>query len=490
MKKLLLFGGLLIAIASCTNRITPSFEPTNSVLPLTPANNDSATLVVSESKRTRVQYTISEVPLQNPERGFASGFDPDDTSLEDTDLNEYYEEGVTLVYTTIRLDAYRESELPFELLQEISAYFASNRSSGVKSILRFAYNDGPYPDTEPDAPLELILRHIEQLTPILQNNADMIAWLEAGFIGAWGEWHQSTNGLDKDPDAKRQVMNALLSALPENRSVLLRYPVDIITYFPNPLSKETISFGSDQSRVGFHNDCFLATEDDQNTYARDGVFTLEEEFNYLKQSTQFVPVGGESCQQNSPRSDCPTALKELVFFHFTSLGDGWHPQVLSAWKKQGCHVEIKNRLGYRISLLDSTVNDFVSPGGILHLTVNLENTGFAAPINPRPVYLILDGSERFEVLLPVEARFWLPGKNSFNVKIRIPANAPVGAYDLAIWMPDPYETLMNNPRYSIAFANNSIWDADSAYNKLRVIRVDPIAGGDVDSTAIEIKVID
>ena len=78
----------------------------------------------------------------------------------------------------------------------LNSIFADIREAGVKAIIRFAYNQGPYPDSEPDASKAQILRHIEQLAPLLQNNADVIAWLEAGFIGAWGEWHTSTNGLD------------------------------------------------------------------------------------------------------------------------------------------------------------------------------------------------------------------------------------------------------------------------------------------------------
>ena len=41
----------------------------------------------------------------------------------------------------------------------------------------------------------------------------MIVWMEAGFIGAWGEWHTSTRGLDKDPGAKHEILEALQEPL-------------------------------------------------------------------------------------------------------------------------------------------------------------------------------------------------------------------------------------------------------------------------------------
>lgn len=479
-----LLAFLLVSCSGSAPTVTQTPAPISTSIP-TNTPEPTPTIAIPEPDQVNLKYEVSQEFVQNPERGFSS-----ESDIEDTDLNEYYEDDVTLVYTTIYLDEYRESDIPSEIFDQMEAYFENVRMGGVKVILRFTYNDGPYPNPEPDAPLEQILRHIEQITPVLQNNADVIAWVEAGFIGAWGEWHASTNGLDKDMNAKQTILRALLSAVPQDRSVLLRYPVDIMTTYPTPLTGETAHSGSEQSRVGFHNDCFLASPNDENTFERDGLFTFQEELNYMGQSTQFVPVGGESCALNPPRSDCPTALEELSTFHYSELGDGWHPDVLSAWEEQGCYREIEDRMGYRLSLLDSTVNELVSPGGVLKLSISLENNGFAAPVNSRPVYLVLDGPERFEALLPIEARSWLPGEHAINVKVRLPASASTGEYRLALWMPDPYESLKSNPRYSINFANYNLWDETSGYNVFRTIKVDPEAGGDVDPSASEFIVLE
>lgn len=479
-----LIAFLLVACSSGLTPVTQTLQPTFTTIPtVTPESTPTA--ILPEPERISLNYEVSQEFVQNPERGFSS-----ESDIEDTDLNEYYEDDVTLVYTTVYLDEYRESDIPPEILTQMETYFKNVRLGGVKVILRFTYNDGPYPNPEPDASLDQILRHIEQITPVLQSNADVIAWVEAGFVGAWGEWHASTNGLDKNIDAKQTILNSLLEAVPQDRSVLLRYPVDIMTIYPTPLTGEVAFSGTNQSRVGFHNDCFLASSNDENTFERDGVFTFQEELNYMGQSTQFVPVGGESCALNPPRSDCPTALQELAIFHYSELGDGWHPDVLNAWDTQGCYREIEDRMGYRLSLLESTVNEIVSPGGVLDLSVSLENSGFASPVNYRPVYLVLDGPTRFEVLLPVEARLWLPGKHSFNTKIRLPASMIEGEYRLALWMPDSYDSLKNNPRYSVNFANYNLWEEASGYNILRTISVDPAAGGNVDSSASEFMVIE
>jgi hypothetical protein len=490
MKKILLNFLLILGVVSCSfnNERLPlsnvSFTPTP-LIPVAPQTEATIPFDSSEPPLVTKVFLPSSELIQNPERGFSTELD-----LEDSDYFQYYEDGTTLVYATIRLDEYVANELPQVFLSDLDEWFSLIRAGGVKVILRFSYNDGPYPFPEPDADLEQILFHIQQLTPVIRKNADVIVWLEAGFIGAWGEWHTSTNGLDDDIEAKRQVLFSLLDAVPSDRMVLLRYPVDIIQNFPVPLSAQNAFNGTYQARVGFHNDCFLASDDDENTYARDGINSYEEEVEYLALSTRFVPVGGESCAYNPPRSDCPTALRELAFFHFDEIGDGWYPEVLNSWTEQGCYDEVESKLGYRFSLISTVVNEIVLPGGILNLKVELNNSGFSNLKNPRPLYLILDGAERYQTLLPVDPRFWAPDTvSSFNFRLRIPADAPLGEYKLALWMPDAYVSLQNNPKYSVRFANDGVWEQQNGYNLVGNIEVNLLASGNVDESADQFVVL-
>src|SRR5688572_12861745 len=161
-------------------------------------------------------YTATDAPILNPERGFFTPYElPGNPGFSPVRAT-----GNTLVHLNIRLDDWRESDIPQDVLDSLDMNFADIRDADLKAIIRFSYNEGPYPDSEPDASKAQILRHIEQLTPLLQNNADVIAWAEAGFIGAWGEWHTSTNGLDNITD-KREILDALLAAIP-NRYVQVR----------------------------------------------------------------------------------------------------------------------------------------------------------------------------------------------------------------------------------------------------------------------------
>ena len=297
---------LIISCGVNKNTVVNTTVPVNTPTKAVDFSNSEIDIVLS----TYI-YQPSTKTINNPERGFSTEID-----LNDPDFLDTYEYGNTLVYTVIRLDEYREKEIPQPFLNQLEDLFSLLRKAGVKIILRFSYNDGPYPFSEPDASLDWILLHIKQLEPLFKENSDVIVWLEAGFVGAWGEWHTSTHGLDTNVEAKATILFALLDALPEDRMILLRYPVDIINNFPEPITKQNAFSGTPQSRVGFHNDCFLASFDDEHTFARDSINTYDEELEYLKISTQYLPVGGESCAYNPPRSDCPTALEEMAFFPF------------------------------------------------------------------------------------------------------------------------------------------------------------------------------
>lgn len=65
-------------------------------------------------------------------------------------------------------------------------YFDTLRAHGLKALLRFAYSTDPGVN---DATQADMLRHIEQLCPFLERNKAYIHVLQAGMIGAWGEWH-------------------------------------------------------------------------------------------------------------------------------------------------------------------------------------------------------------------------------------------------------------------------------------------------------------
>ncbi|MFV8754072.1 DUF4832 domain-containing protein [Nannocystaceae bacterium ST9] len=379
-----------------------------------------------------------ECAIVNPERGFHHFVDL--RSLDADTLASAAAEGISLVYGQVLIGEYRDAPLDGAVLDEIAAGFDLVREHGMKVVPRFHYSDAI---DEPDADLDRILGHIDQLAPILQANADVILLLQAGFIGAWGEWHSSQNGLDA-PGPRKQILDALLAAMPETRTVGVRRPSFKQDAYAGPLTPDSAHEGSALARVGHVNDCFLASDDDEGTYQEPG------EKDYAIADSAFVPVGGETCAVNPPRSECGSALDELALHHWTHLNADYHPDVLAAWQQDGCYAEIACRLGHRLALVDLRWAASGSPGGTLPVAFELFNDGFAAPANPRDVVLVFDGPTRFEIAAGLDLRTAQPGEAIGRcVDAPLPAELPSGSYRIGLRLADPEPTLADDPRQAI-----------------------------------------
>jgi len=243
---------LLVACGSIPGRgATPTLAPSNNPelmvtqLPAktsTPRPTASTTLtpapVVPSNKIT---YNVSNEDFANPERGFMKQSSIFPEQLFDAQKVRALQPADTLVWIYFRLDNYRDRLIDQNGLNTIRSAFTTARSRGLKLVIRFAYNPGPGSTTDanlanPDAPIDLVLQHIEQLKPILVENSDVIAVMQAGFVGHWGEWHSSK--YLHSLEARRAVIDALFSALPKDRMLQIRYPRYKEIFFQGPLTEQ------------------------------------------------------------------------------------------------------------------------------------------------------------------------------------------------------------------------------------------------------------
>ncbi|MBJ93211.1 MAG: hypothetical protein CMP23_01910 [Rickettsiales bacterium] len=392
-------------------------------------------------------FAPSTQNFDNPERGFYRT-----TSLLD---GGWFYDGYTLSFSYIRLDDYRYQELPSSLLENLEAGLVAAREAGVKMVIRFAYNWGPWPDSEPDAPLNWVLTHIEQLTPILLAHSDILAVVQAGFIGAWGEWHSSTHDL---LESKAEIAAAMLRALPPERMIQLRYPIHKNEIFGNvPFDPADAHSGLDHARVGHHNDCFLASDEDWGTYPPDAI---EQWKTAVAAETLYTPMGGETCNFNPPRSDCASALAELEQLHFSYINHEYHPDVVAAWSAGECRSTIEQHLGYRLILSRAQV----LAGQSTVVELDITNVGWASLFNPRTAWLVVNDELESAVELSADPRNWLPGQTT-PVQASLGPLAP-GTYSLSLWLPDSSERLRSDPRYSIRLAHDGIWNQHNGLNHL------------------------
>ncbi len=127
---------------------------------------------------------------------------------------------------------FRNSELSAAFISRLNSDFEIARKAGFKLIPRFAYN---WPMGGPDASVEIVLKHIEQLKPVFTQNVDVIHVVEFGLIGCWGEQHHSCNGLVDgmwEPNDKTwQIHSSLFQAVPTERMIMVRYPFWKFRYY-------------------------------------------------------------------------------------------------------------------------------------------------------------------------------------------------------------------------------------------------------------------
>jgi hypothetical protein len=432
-------------------------------------------------------YPVSDQNFPNPERGFfvQTAYNPERKPgpLSAAVLARAREHGMSLLRMSWVLSEFRDRPLSPAMLDRIRADCATARAAGVKIIARFNYNQGPV--GEPDAPLEIVLGHIDQLRPVLRENSDVLAFLEAGFIGTWGEWHHSTNGLT---DHTREVVEKLLGALPPDRMIALRYPrAKTELYGSAPLTSAEDFDGTPCARIGAHNDCFLASRTDRGTWT---MSNMASEKAFYHADNLFVPQGGETCQTQAdgrPLISCENALRELVYQRFNTLNSGFNQEVLTGWETSGCMPEIQRRLGYRFRLMESSLEvvaraippaapaimpardpsrETASTGTVARATVTLRNDGFGNLYNPRPVFLIARDRATGRMTrqaIPTDPRRWMPDETT---TIHTDITLPPGEYDLLLHLPDASEALRTRSEYSVRFANPDVWEPATGMNRL------------------------
>lgn len=409
---------------------------------------------VEDRLTARFQPTAADFP--NPERGFYRAASTTLDALADSEVQAAYADGYRLIYVRINLEPYRAGPIPADVLARLEAALTRAHAGGVKLIVRATYNyprgETEYRDAQ-DAPLPVVLEHLEQLKPLFAANSDVIAFVQAGFIGAWGEWHTSSNDLTT-PEAKARIRDALLDAVPATRFVQFRYPPDLQAWAATGVTR----------RIGFHNDCFLASVADVGTYDEDpGV--REEQRAFTDRLGDTAPFGGETCNPAdeagpTPRTGCDDILSEGARFNLVYLNDGYYRRLFhQRWSAGGCMDQVRRSMGYRLEVVDAVWPDAATAGQRLEIDLTLRNTGWARLANPRAVQIVLRNPESGAVrrlnVEGVDPRDWLPGQTAaVRLGVALPADLPSGRWQVSIALPDPHDRLKNDPRYAIRFANS------------------------------------
>ncbi|HSD13407.1 MAG TPA: DUF4832 domain-containing protein [Flavobacterium sp.] len=419
-----------------------------------------------------VNYTPSTAVIANPERGFYKHTEVHSSSytgLDQSTLNGYRSNYVTLILRVFYMESFVNGPISDSYLNNMQSDFTKIRNAGLKCIVRFAYSDNT--NGVLDAPKSIILQHINQVKNLLISNEDVICSVQAGFIGTWGEWYY-TNHFGMPPSTadyvnRKEVVDAILSALPTTRMVQIRTPkLKQRTYNTStPLSQDQAFNGTALARVAHHNDCFLASSSDYGTYENTST-----EYPYLDQETKYLAMGGETCAVNEPRSKCPTAMAEMEKFHWTYLNMGYNPSVISGFQAEGCYPDMQKRLGYRYELISGTFPQMARAGTTMTVVLKVRNSGFSTLFNARTVFLVLrntSNSQEYRIPLITDPRYWSnKTEQTISEQVVLPSNMIAGNYKMYLYLPDKKGNLALRPEYSLRLSNESIWESNTGYNNL------------------------
>lgn len=438
-----------------------------SASPIIGATLSAATTVPSSPTGGTIHYTASSATINNPERGLYTQV-PCDTPISLSQLQSIRNSGQTLVLCVFHLGKFVNSSIDQTTLNLFNQQMTTVRQAGMKAIVRFAYTDTSSTDATPT----MVNTHLTQLAPYIASNDDVIALMQAGLIGQWGEWGNtqhygdSYNMTAQNIADRKSVVDKLLSVLPSDRMIALRMPLfKTKLYSATGLTTSEAFTATAKARLGFHNDCFLSNSSDYGTYVNPSV-----EYPYLQAESNYVPTGGETCAYVAPRSDCPTALSTMGMFHWSYLNSGFNMTVLNNWQSQGCYAQVNQKLGYRFVLVNGAFSSTAKPGGPFTVNLTVQNQGWASPFNARNVELVFRNTVTgalYHVKLAADPRWWQGGQTAtINQTVTLPATMPQGNYALLLNLPDPKASLSSRPEYSIQMANTNTWEASTGFNNL------------------------
>ncbi|MFI6877850.1 DUF4874 domain-containing protein [Streptomyces sp. NPDC050400] len=371
-----------------------------------PDDPDGRGALANPRRGFRYEMSYNAVDLTSPWPNEAD-HSPDAARTLET-LEREYGPGANLTQLYFYLWEFATTDIPQSALDNIESVFRGLRAKGYAAVLRFAYDDGvregrPYT-------VQDIQRHIRQLAPLVARNSDVVAVWQAGFLGAWGEWHGSHYQHENYPDAVTAIMTSLVAALPPGIHTQVRYAE----------KRDMITDRSILDRVGFHNDYITLGEGLWDYYVPENPGWQR----YLEVSGARAMDGempwdkGQSADPYAWSTVIPglAAARRLQTLRWDSLSIVHNATVtVPGWKaaevreqevrdallpvsdgyfrdRRGravarTHFEyLRDHLGYRIEVREART---AVRGDRVDVEVDVVNRGFAAPKHARPVRLVL-----------------------------------------------------------------------------------------------------
>ena len=322
----------------------------------------------------------------------------------------------------------KSQDLTEDALNVLQQTFDNIRKNNGYVIVRICYDPWYNGRSNVTPEHEWVLKHVEQLAPVLSKNTDVIVALEMGMHGAYGEMHSDTS---ITYDRVAEATNLMLRSTPPELKILTRtgnYSAKVLG-FDNwgvdfhidgeKFAEIAEAKGDTMYRVGMFNDGYLGTQYDYGTWGADCKTSIcrEEGVAWLEKYGINTPYGGEALTTANGYQviNTPEFLAYEGFRTHTSyLNIQWNNNLINSWKKtlfkqkdfdyDPARVDsltgfkyINDHLGYRFVLRESWLSDTVGSDHVLHAKFRVQNVGFGNLTWKAPVRLAvledLEGSD-------------------------------------------------------------------------------------------------
>ncbi|MBR3667923.1 MAG: DUF4832 domain-containing protein [Ruminococcus sp.] len=384
--------------------------------------------------------------------------------------------------------------------------FDNCRKNGCMIAVRFRYDAIGKADPEP-ASFDKVLAHIKQIkdSKILSDNEDILAYVESGFVGKWGEQH---GGKYTTVDYKTRLLSAMLNAVPEPVPVTVRTPdtfANLIGLSRADLADDKYykrySFSDpdvvvdpfpcilDFERVGLYDDGYMGSDSDLGTYA-----DREIETEWLSRVTHNTYFGGEfsgdidyAKQFNTylPENAIPEMYKTRLsyingnifqLYKDYTFGEEYSVEGIdnSAYYGQSVFQFIRDHIGYRFVVRKAENTAQTAQGGDVQMKFDLENTGFGEVVFPTRQKVML---EKDGVIYSTNVSFnggaeWDTVRNISNdLSIKLPDSIDPGEWNIYLRITPAVSNIGHTPKYGIRFANDGIWNAQLGANYMGKVNI-------------------
>lgn len=383
----------------------------------------------------------------------------------------------------------KDYDLDEQFFTALRATFENCRNNGSTVAVRFRYDENGKDNPEPNS-FDQVLKHISQIkqSGVFEDYKDILMFVESGFVGKYGEQH---GGKYTSVDYKAQLLAAMLDCVPSPVPVTVRTP-DIFARYVGIERKQLAEYkaeaGSDAARVGLYNDGYMGSDSDLGTYANRKIET-----EWLSNQTLTSYFGGEFSGNLDFAKKYDTYLPEncipeMYKTHLSYINgnifqlykdykfdkkydvEGYDN---SAYYGQTVFQFIRDHLGYRFVLNESTFPKSVAQGDNLKFKFSVTNNGFANPVKKQKCEIILEKDGKFITCeAALDPTKWYSGSTQTNeLNLKLPGFLDAGEWKVYFKSSIGVDGFSQYGYRSIRFASKDVWQETLGANYLGYVEI-------------------